>query len=286
MDLLHPPAEVHVDADLVRALLRSQQPALSDVTLTLVDEGWDNVTFRAGRRHAVRLPRREAAVPLLLNEARWLPDLSAGLPLAVPRPVFLGAPDDTYRWPWAVVEWVEGTTVDEVPLRSDQVERIVDFLTALHHHAPDAAPVSAVRGTPLEASREVVEGRIQRSGRERLRRVWTAALAAQPSAERRWLHGDLHARNVLAVDGRVSGVLDWGDVTAGDVATDLASAWLLFDDASARRALLDRYGASDETRARAAGWAVNFAASLVVSGEPRHAAMGEVVADRLEQDFC
>jgi thiamine kinase-like enzyme len=37
----------------------------------------------------------------------------------------------------------------------------------------------------------------------------------------RLLHGDFHPRHVYAVDGRITGIIDWGDATAGDPVFDL-----------------------------------------------------------------
>ena len=53
MDHRHPPAEVHIDADLVAALLEQQLPHVDGSELTFVDEGWDNVTYRTGSDYAV-----------------------------------------------------------------------------------------------------------------------------------------------------------------------------------------------------------------------------------------
>ena len=39
-----------------------------------------------------------------------------------------------------------------------------------------------------------------------------------------WLHGDLHPANVVVSDGTLSGVIDFGELCAGDPATDLAAA--------------------------------------------------------------
>jgi aminoglycoside phosphotransferase (APT) family kinase protein len=43
-----------------------------------------------------------------------------------------------------------------------------------------------------------------------------------------WLHGDLHPFNLVVNQGRLSAVIDFGDLCAGDPATDLAVAWMLF----------------------------------------------------------
>ena len=50
-----------------------------------------------------------------------------------------------------------------------------------------------------------------------------------------WVHGDLHPANLLVTaDGTLRAVLDFGDVTAGDPAVDLATAWLTFDELAQR----------------------------------------------------
>jgi aminoglycoside phosphotransferase (APT) family kinase protein len=65
-------------------------------------------------------------------------------------------------------------------------------------------------------------------------RIWEAAVTAPLDVESAWIHGDLHSRNVLVDAGALSGVIDWGDMAAGDRATDLASIWMLFADPQVR----------------------------------------------------
>lgn len=279
MDVRHPPAEVHVDADLIRWLLASQHPDLV-ADLTLVDEGWDNVTYRLGTAHAVRLPRREIAVQLLLNEQRWLPVLAPWVDLEVPVPVAAGAPSDLFPWPWSVVRWIEGRTPEACSLSPGDGVALAGALRSLHRAAPDDAPPNPFRGVPLEERRGAVEQRLRRLGLADLEALWRDALGADPSAARVWLHGDLHPRNAVVRGGRLVGLLDWGDLTVGDPATDLACAWTLFG-AEGRAAFLGAYGASAEERARAAGWAVNFASAHLDSAEPRHVAIGRTIAEQL-----
>jgi aminoglycoside phosphotransferase (APT) family kinase protein len=41
-----------------------------------------------------------------------------------------------------------------------------------------------------------------------------------------WLHGDLQAGNLLAMNGRLSAVIDFGCLAVGDPAYDVMTAWL------------------------------------------------------------
>ena len=88
------------------------------------------------------------------------------------------------------------------------------------------------------------------------RRAWAAALAAPRWRERpAWVHGDLHPANILVHHGGLSGVLDFGDLTAGDPAADLSVGWMLLP-ADWRQAFRAAAGASDADWARATGWAL------------------------------
>jgi aminoglycoside phosphotransferase (APT) family kinase protein len=84
-----------------------------------------------------------------------------------------------------------------------------------------------------------------------------------------WLHGDAHPANLLVVDGTVGAVIDFGDVCAGDPATDLAAAWMLLPSA-AMPAFFGAYGAIDvDLERRASGWAVLFGLMLLAIGLDR-----------------
>jgi len=114
---------------------------------------------------------------------------------------------------------------------------------------------------------------------EEVYRIWETALTGPIDVEPTWIHGDLHARNILVSAGALTGIIDWGDMAAGDRATDLASIWMLFADAAARERALSASGSvTQATYLRAKGWAVGFGVTLLDTGlvdHPQHAAMGE-----------
>lgn len=288
-----PMAEVEIDAGLLADLLRDQMPELATQPVQLLDTGWDNVSFRVGRNLIVRMPRRAAAAPLIEHEQKWLPTLAERLPIPVPAPIAIGRPGHGYPWAWSVLPWLPGRTADLDWPVAEQADRFAEFLRALHRPAPDDAPVNPHRGVPLADRAEMTEARMARV-RERTSLIspevdhaWQAALSAPIATQSTWLHGDLHARNVLVDEGRFTGIIDWGDMSSGDAAVDLAAIWMLFEDRAARRRAIENYAAPDSTWQRALGWAVFFGAILVDSGsvdDPRLAAMGEATLRRLTED--
>ena len=146
---------------------------------------------------------------------------------------------------------------------------------------------------PLADRQPVIETRLARLREHtdaitaQVEAAWQHALAAPVATQAVWLHGDLHPRNILTQKGALSAVLDWGDLGAGDAATDLASVWMVFDDAPARRSALERYGPDASLLARARGWAVSFGCLLLDTGRqdhPQHAQIGADTLRRLAQD--
>ncbi|GAA3285152.1 aminoglycoside phosphotransferase family protein [Dactylosporangium vinaceum] len=271
-------ADIDVSTALVAGLVREQHPDL-DGELRPVAAGWDNAIFRLGADLAVRVPRRQVAAALIEHEQRWLPHLAPRLPLPIPVPVRNGRPTVGYPYPWSITAWITGTVVTAVPVtqRILFAEQLAGFLNALHRPAPPDAPANPVRGVPLATRSEAMAERFA-SGRvpRLLQKLWTDLTLVPPWPDRpRWVHGDLHAANLLAgPDGRLAAVLDFGDLTAGDPATDLAAAWLVFD-APARARFRGALDVDEDTWQRGRGWALNMAAAIAAdpTGAPEMHAM-------------
>jgi aminoglycoside phosphotransferase (APT) family kinase protein len=272
--------EVEVDEQLVRALIIEQHPDLAALPVRPLSKGWDNTMFRLGEELTVRMPHREIGVELLLSERRWLPVLAPELPVAVPVPERAGAPGAGYPWPWSICRWVLGVPALSAALHPvDLADDVGAFLAAMHRPAPDDAPHNPYRGVRLAARDELLHRSlavVDGIDTDAVRGAWAEVvdLRADDVAVPRWLHGDMHPANLL-VDGRgrLSGVIDFGDVCAGDVASDLAVAWMLFpDDPVARDRMRIAAGVGADTWARGRGWAI--ALGLAISaGSTAHPAM-------------
>jgi aminoglycoside phosphotransferase (APT) family kinase protein len=265
-------AELRLGQDLVRALLLEQHPDLAGLELRDVAGGWDNQQWRLGAELAVRLPRTERAPVLLRREQKWLPVLAERLTLPTPIPVRTGEPSDLFGHTWTIVRWVAGEPADRAPItRADAAGTLGSFLKALHRQAPADAPANPTRGIPLaglqdefESCSGVIAGD---ASADATRETWQQAVAAPAwHGAPVWLHGDLHPANVVVQDGTLCGVIDFGDMCAGDPATDLSAAWILLPAGTAGRCF-DAYARVDAaTIARARGWAVLRALHLISIG--------------------
>ncbi|MET9020077.1 phosphotransferase [Actinopolymorpha sp. NPDC004070] len=295
-----------IDQALVRSLLREQHPDLAGLELRQVSGGWDNQLWRLGDELAVRLPRTPRAPALLQKEARWLPVLAPGFPLPVPVPVRVGEPSARFPRPWMVTRWVPGEPADRVPISrgAHAAQTLAAFLRTLHAGAPAEAPANPKRGVPLGAVADEFDQKLGAVGsgnlRDEARTVWNDGVTASGwDAPPVWIHGDLHPANVVTSDGTLSGVLDFGELCAGDPATDLAAAWLLLPaghpagyPADTVSHFFDSYAiADDATVRRARAWAVLRSVSLIgigqaaerglPGGQPTWGAAGRAALDRV-----
>jgi len=262
--------EVHTDVELVRRLLAEQFPEWAELPVEPVRFfGTDNAIYRLGEELSVRLPRREHNVQQLEKERVWLPLIAPRLPLAVPVPVSFGKPGAGYPFDWAVYSWLEGEAAYETP-PADPIRTADDLASLLaafaqidpagrlqpgRHNAGRGGPL-ALRDEPCRNAISALAGEIDAAAATA---VWEEALAAPEwSREPVLLHGDLDARNLLVTDGRLSGLVDFGTLGAGDPAADVMVAWKMLT-LEERKRFRRELAVDDATWMRARGWALSQA---------------------------
>ncbi len=289
-----PGAEIEVSSDLVGELLEDQRPDLAGLDVAPIGFGWDNVSFLVGEHLVARLPRREAAVPLVDNEIRWLSEIAGRLTLPVPTPVFVGDPGPRYPWRWTLVPWIPGDRVSragDFNTRSGATD-LGAFLRALHEPAPAEAPYNPFRSIPLTERDGITRKRIgaltMYIDPAVVLSAWEAALAVQDhEGPPVWIHGDLHPANLLSVDGRLSGVIDFGDLASGDPATDLALAWMLFGKED-QELFRQEYGSVTMSMwDRARGWALSLAVAILANSadNAEMETIGQATLERVVADL-
>ncbi|MEV0678608.1 phosphotransferase [Actinosynnema sp. NPDC050436] len=269
--------EPGITAALVRDLLRDQHPDLAGLPLREVEGGWGNQMWRLGDELAVRIQRMDTDHDHQLKERRWLPLLAPRLPLPVPVPVRSGAPSERCPRIWTVMTWVPGLPLDRgsITRGGHAADTLAGFLRALHVAAPADAPVGTLRAAHpkdcaggFEQFFDALDADALGSDAADVRAVWDDAVAA-PAWEGPpvWVHGDLHPANVVVEDGTLAGVVDFGDLSVGDPAVDLAAAWVLLPEGTAGR-FFTAYGSADgATVRRARGLAVLKSLFLMVMGQ-------------------
>lgn len=298
-----PAAEVTISENLVRALVTTQAkaaiPDVAGLPLRKAAEGWDCQMWRMGADLAVRLPRRALAAPLMRHEQQALPGIAARVEstgVRVPSPIVAGAPGHGYPWAWSVVPWFEGSRGLDVTRtrRAAWAEPLAAALAALHTDAPDDHPVNPMRGVPLSDRADAVAERLAllRRGDAVSRELaghadaaWRQGLVASAwQGPAVWIHGDLHPGNLVIRHETLAAIIDFGDVTAGDPAYDLAIAWLAFDPAGRMRfraATGVRY--DDATWVRARAWAAAGGVLLLTHSDdnPDYARLGRATLEEI-----
>jgi aminoglycoside phosphotransferase (APT) family kinase protein len=259
--------EVATDASLVRRLLAAQFPDWADLPIERVPSaGTDNAIYRLGDDMAVRLPRIEWADGQVEREHEWLPRLAPHLPLAIPYQLAMGGPAEGYPWRWAVYRWLEGdnATHDRIADLGQAATDLAHFIAALQRIDPTDGPREGrSRGVPLAerdgATREAIAALHGVLDTDAATSQWEEALRApvwpEPGV---WLHGDLNEGNLLARDGRLHAVIDFGTMAVGDPACDLMVAWTLLT-AETREVFRAALPLDDATWVRGRGWALSWA---------------------------
>ena len=270
-----------VDAALVRRVLAVQFPELALDSLRLLGEGWDNSVWLVDERWVFRFPRREVAVAPGERQVGLLPTLRPLLPLPIPEPVFVGQPDESFRWPFFGAPILPGREAAQV--ETDDAARmaasapLAAFLRDLHD--PALLELDGVAALPLDPMRRAdMSFRVPRTRQrvEELRElglwdapgavedVLAAAQSLPPAAGLAVAHGDLHSRHLLVgEDGVPTAVIDWDDLCRADPAIDLILYWS-FLSPSVRPAFLDVYPVDEERLLRARVLSLFLCGSLAV----------------------
>jgi aminoglycoside phosphotransferase (APT) family kinase protein len=159
---------------------------------------------------------------------------------------------------------------------------LATFLRQIHADAPPGAPKNPFRGVALAERSITFASRLpmvsDATDVVAVRDLWEKSLTATAwMGSPQWLHGDLHPGNTLYREGELVGVVDFGDLCAGDPATDLAGALMCLPFHSLVT-FFNTYKVDDTAMMwRVIGWAVLFGVfmtSLGLSSRPSYLAVG------------
>ena len=290
-------ADIVVQPELAKRLIEAQFPSLAPAAIDALGNGWDNTVFRVNERFAFRFPRRDIAVNLIQTEIACLPVLAPRLPLPIPIPLFAGRPSPEYPWPFVGYTYVDGDRrhlgTPDLAWRRRLAASLGEFLKTLHaipigDLPANAIPLDELARLDMPSRRAAMESRVMSlhsaglvGDPESIMALVDQAPALPSASDLVIVHGDLHAGQlVVDADGRLAGVIDWGDLHRGHRAVDLVVVHQLIPPP-----LLDSffvsYGDVDDitwrlARARAAWHAVALLASAADAGDERMVAESKI----------
>lgn len=258
-----PPA---ITETLVHNLIATQFPQWKNLPIRpVIHQGWDNRTFHLGEHMLVRLPSHAHYAAQVAKEQHWLPKLAPLLPLSIPVPLKMGKPIKDYPWHWSIYRYLPGEPAAFTPIDdlNNFATSLAQFLIALQHIDTTGAPLagehSFYRGGALTIydaeTRQAIESLKGKIDKTIVTEIWETAIATTWHKPLVWIHGDISAGNLLVRNGKLSAVIDFGQLAVGDPACDLAIAWTFFNETS-REVFRKTLSLDEDTWIRGRGWAL------------------------------
>lgn len=253
-----------INEKLVHQLISDQFPNWKNLAVkSVLHQGWDNRTYRLGEELLVRLPSGEQYSNQVEKEYQWLPKLAPLLPLTIPKPLALGKPSEIFPWYWSVNRWLPGESAiySKIDDLSEFAACLAHFLKSLQKidttNAPRPGAQNFYRGGDLKnydiEARKAIMCLVGKINVAKAREIWENAILTEWKGFPLWVHGDISPGNLLTQNGKLTAVIDFGQLSAGDPACDLAIAWTFFEGKS-RELFRSILSLDDNTWLRARAW--------------------------------
>jgi aminoglycoside 2''-phosphotransferase len=221
-------------ADSTRAAIQEQTP-LAARTVNELGRGTDSVAYLVDDEWVVRFPLVADARETLRRELALLPTLAPALPVAIPAVEHVGRRHGELLF--AAYRLLPGEPLG-ANAQEEALAGVAALLGALHVFPVADATRAGVRPELLKGGYHdgqrglvgIVESVLGRADFARLDDAFRRYERDHVPSENRavLLHSDLKPEHVLCEGGRLSGVIDWGDVSLGDPDFDLAVFAMFF----------------------------------------------------------
>ena len=267
------PERRSVGVDAFAAGIRECFPGLSVGPLRVVegfDRGWTNETCFAGEDLVFQTPIDDTTHDTFQLQRRLLPRLAPTLPCRVPDFAFYAEHCAAVDGPLAGYHRVKGKPLSVPTLQSMSphnrrrlAAQIASLLRALHAFPVDEARAAGVREEIVERVEWItntlvtrVEEHLPAHLRQLARQRMAACLDAARSLRQPLIliHSDLVERHLIIDSDQLSGVIDWGGVTLGDLAYELANPLYFYGREFIEEILADYPDPGDALRVAAEVW--------------------------------
>ncbi len=234
-------ADILINESQVKRCLQAQFPSLLLKEISCIGEGWDNRVFLVNRSFIFRFPRRQIAVELIERENRVLKHLAFYFSLQIPNPLFEGLPSEDYPYPFQGYRCIKGASVGEISLTPQQrlasLKPLTLFLKQLHSVDEKQALTMGAKPqlfdkTEVDKTIATFQNRVgqlislgYQTDKKEIQREISAVQQITLSEFKCLVHGDLYFKHLIFNQGRLRGIIDWGDLGINNPVVDLAIIW-------------------------------------------------------------
>jgi len=212
-----------LDEPAALALVRARYPDLAGERIAPIRHGWDTYAFLVDEQWIARVPRRDEAERSLRREAELLVAIAPRLPSPVPHVERVSEESPVV----VVTRRIAGSPATGEAKTGAELGR---FLAALHAVPVESVPLPRASVADWRAEHDRRRGQFEEHvfqflGAGERRKARSLFASVEFDFEPIPVHGDVAPDHVLCTDdGRVAGVIDWGDARIGDPGIDLAWA--------------------------------------------------------------
>ncbi|WP_227394868.1 phosphotransferase [Jeotgalibacillus aurantiacus] len=244
-----------------RDKIEEAYPELKPVKIKDLGTGFDHTVYMVNEQWVFRFPRRKLGLEAMYIENKVLTSLekvSFEGGFDYPKPVYFqkGQDENDSYVGFSLIEGQVLTDLEDTDCLNEAAEKLGHFLKKLH-----ALPVECIDAGPDHLNRL--------STALRRKHFYVIAEEAAPVIPEKlyqqllsyldqleeWenpagtvlVHGDLHPKNLIAREGKLAGIIDWGDAHIGHPASDLSIVFQCISHEK-RSLFFDAYGeVNDET---------------------------------------
>jgi aminoglycoside 2''-phosphotransferase len=212
-----------------------------------IGEGWTAVAYRVNDDLVFKFPKRHEEWKELDREIAFLAYARPRLPLPVVEHLHQVRESEGAPFGYAVYRYLAGSGVEAKELspsaRTALAHTLAEFLRALHDMIPGPLAAILPREDPYKVAMQYVDDAkariIAHLSDEERRKLFEffSGHVQDPQAlvgRARVVHADLSAVHVLHAGQRITGILDWGDVSLGDPDYDFSYLYQDFGEAFVR----------------------------------------------------
>ncbi len=220
-------------------IIKEEFPRLNYSKAKLNNKGWDHTILILDDKFVFRFPKDECYIKKIKIEMELLNTFNKDSPLRVPKYHFMGK--DSVFGGYKLIEGKELTKTVFGKLSNFQkkncAKQLGEFLTILHNFPVSIAKKIGLKDDwPLSDEKKEYENRksfifsvLSNNEGNFVKSFSKKYFSMKIPSSLTVIHNDLSGAHILINNGKITGVIDFGDSSLGDPAKDFAWLWELGD---------------------------------------------------------